>query len=58
MAFRPWLAAQGWPGLPGYCSPGITIPFRFFLEKSLPVGGGTNVVNVILVDFRGYGHLR
>ncbi|HEY9094764.1 MAG TPA: monovalent cation/H+ antiporter subunit A, partial [Hydrogenophaga sp.] len=26
----------------------------FFLEKSLPVGGGTNVVNVILVDFRGY----
>ncbi len=26
----------------------------FFLEKSLPEGGGTNVVNVILVDFRGY----
>ncbi|MEX1167288.1 MAG: hydrogen gas-evolving membrane-bound hydrogenase subunit E, partial [Hydrogenophaga sp.] len=26
----------------------------FFLEKSVPVGGGTNVVNVILVDFRGY----
>ena len=26
----------------------------FFLEKSLPIGGGTNVVNVILVDFRGY----
>jgi multicomponent K+:H+ antiporter subunit A len=26
----------------------------YFLEKSLPVGGGTNVVNVILVDFRGY----
>lgn len=26
----------------------------FFLEQSLPMGGGSNVVNVILVDFRGY----
>ncbi|WP_372658449.1 monovalent cation/H+ antiporter subunit A, partial [Hydrogenophaga sp.] len=26
----------------------------YFLEKVLPVGGGSNVVNVILVDFRGY----
>lgn len=26
----------------------------YFLERSLPAGGGTNVVNVILVDFRGY----
>jgi multicomponent K+:H+ antiporter subunit A len=26
----------------------------FFLEQSVPAGGGTNVVNVILVDFRGY----
>jgi multicomponent K+:H+ antiporter subunit A len=26
----------------------------YFLEQSLPKGGGTNVVNVILVDFRGY----
>lgn len=26
----------------------------FFLDKALPEGGGTNVVNVILVDFRGY----
>ncbi|NLG69091.1 MAG: DUF4040 domain-containing protein [Firmicutes bacterium] len=25
----------------------------FFLETSLPLGGGRNVVNVILVDFRG-----
>lgn len=25
----------------------------YFLEKSLPLGGGRNVVNVILVDFRG-----
>ena len=26
---------------------------EFFLENSVPGGGGTNVVNVILVDFRG-----
>jgi multicomponent K+:H+ antiporter subunit A len=26
----------------------------FFLENSQPKGGGTNAVNVILVDFRGY----
>ena len=26
----------------------------YFLDKSLPLGGGSNVVNVILVDFRGY----
>lgn len=26
----------------------------YFLENALPKGGGTNVVNVILVDFRGY----
>jgi len=26
----------------------------FFLEQSVPKGGGTNMVNVILVDFRGY----
>jgi multicomponent K+:H+ antiporter subunit A len=26
----------------------------YFLDKSIPVGGGANVVNVILVDFRGY----
>lgn len=26
----------------------------YFLEQSLPKGGGTNAVNVILVDFRGY----
>jgi len=30
---------------------------RFFLEKALPEGGGTNVVNVILVDFRGFDTL-
>jgi multicomponent K+:H+ antiporter subunit A len=26
----------------------------YFLEQSVPGGGGTNMVNVILVDFRGY----
>ncbi|MCK6424418.1 MAG: monovalent cation/H+ antiporter subunit A [Burkholderiaceae bacterium] len=26
----------------------------YFLENALPKGGGSNVVNVILVDFRGY----
>ena len=29
----------------------------FFLERSLPEGGGTNVVNVMLVDFRGFDTL-
>lgn len=26
----------------------------FFVQQSLPMGGGANVVNVILVDFRGF----
>jgi multicomponent K+:H+ antiporter subunit A len=26
----------------------------YYLERALPEGGGTNVVNVILVDFRGF----
>ncbi len=26
----------------------------FYLEKALPEGGGSNVVNVLLVDFRGF----
>jgi multicomponent K+:H+ antiporter subunit A len=36
--------------------PGETIA-DFFLENSLPGGGGANVVNVILVDFRGFDTL-
>jgi len=36
----------------------ISRPFAsisgYFLDHSVPGGGGTNVVNVILVDFRGY----
>ncbi len=30
---------------------------NYFLEQSVPGGGGTNVVNVILVDFRGFDTL-
>jgi len=30
---------------------------QFFLDNSVPGGGGTNVVNVILVDFRGFDTL-
>ena len=30
---------------------------NFFIENSKPGGGGTNVVNVILVDFRGFDTL-
>lgn len=29
----------------------------FFVENALPLGGGSNVVNVILVDFRGFDTL-
>ena len=29
----------------------------FYLRESLPLGGGSNVVNVILVDFRGFDTL-
>jgi multicomponent K+:H+ antiporter subunit A len=30
---------------------------RYFMERAYPQGGGTNVVNVILVDFRGFDTL-
>jgi multicomponent K+:H+ antiporter subunit A len=30
---------------------------RYFIEQALPQGGGTNVVNVIIVDFRGFDTL-
>ena len=39
----------------------LTLPFdtisAFYLDQSLPGGGGRNVVNVILVDFRGFDTL-
>jgi multicomponent K+:H+ antiporter subunit A len=30
---------------------------RFFMDNAWPLGGGTNVVNVIIVDFRGFDTL-
>jgi len=30
---------------------------RYFVENSIPLGGGSNIVNVILVDFRGFDTL-
>jgi len=30
---------------------------RFFVDQAWPAGGGTNVVNVIIVDFRGFDTL-
>ena len=59
---RQWRDA----GLAGVAGVGIacvahavlTRPFAsispFYLAKAVPEGGGTNVVNVILVDFRGF----
>ncbi|WP_300319327.1 monovalent cation/H+ antiporter subunit A [Accumulibacter sp.] len=39
----------------------LATPFEtisgFYLQESVPGGGGTNVVNVILVDFRGFDTL-
>ncbi|HEY8520088.1 MAG TPA: monovalent cation/H+ antiporter subunit A [Gammaproteobacteria bacterium] len=37
--------------------PGSSTLAEFFLESSLPEGDGRNVVNVILVDFRGFDTL-
>jgi len=34
-------------------APGPTMS-TYFVEEALPLGGGTNIVNVILVDFRGF----
>jgi len=40
---------------------GIVTPFEslshYFIENSLPLAGGHNIVNVIIVDFRGYDTL-
>jgi multicomponent Na+:H+ antiporter subunit A len=40
---------------------GIVAPFEslshYFIENSLPLAGGHNIVNVIIVDFRGYDTL-
>jgi multicomponent K+:H+ antiporter subunit A len=61
-SYRRWrdcslaLAAGGgvsWLALQVMTKPTASIS-DFFLEKSVPEGGGSNVVNVILVDFRGF----
>ncbi|MGB3907422.1 MAG: hydrogen gas-evolving membrane-bound hydrogenase subunit E [Methanomethylovorans sp.] len=40
---------------------GIIPPFEslsyYFIEKTLPLAGGHNIVNVVIVDFRGYDTL-
>ncbi|NLD67232.1 MAG: DUF4040 domain-containing protein, partial [Limnobacter sp.] len=46
-------------GVAGLAYAMLTRPFPeslgpYFLTRSLPEGGGTNVVNVLLVDFRGF----
>lgn len=37
--------------------PKVDVLARFFLERALPDAGGRNVVNVIIVDFRGFDTL-
>jgi multicomponent K+:H+ antiporter subunit A len=37
--------------------PSLSALAPFFVENALPLGGGRNVVNVILVDFRGFDTL-
>jgi multicomponent K+:H+ antiporter subunit A len=55
------LATTAGVGLTWIVHAVLTRPFApispFFLERALTEGGGTNVVNVILVDFRGYDTL-
>ncbi len=52
------LAGAAGLGVAGLTWAILTSPFEtlsgFYLEQSVPGGGGKNVVNVILVDFRGF----
>jgi multicomponent K+:H+ antiporter subunit A len=45
------ISALSYAVLTRYAEEGIS---SFFIENSLPLGGGSNVVNVILVDFRSF----
>jgi len=55
------LAGLAGVGAGGLAWAVLTRPYEsiagYFLENSVPGGGGTNVVNVILVDFRGFDTL-
>jgi len=63
--WRQWtdgaLALVAGAGVAAICyavlTRGIEPIAPFFLERALTEGGGTNVVNVILVDFRGFDTL-
>ncbi|AYN96083.1 monovalent cation/H+ antiporter subunit A [Pseudomonas sp. LTJR-52] len=59
---RDGLLAVGCGGLVSLLAYAVlTRPYesiaQFFLDRSVPEGGGSNVVNVILVDFRGFDTL-
>ena len=61
-AFDLGLALAAGAGLAGLAYAAMTRPLpesvsSFFLTRAYPEGGGTNVVNVILVDFRGFDTL-
>ncbi len=55
------LAGLGGLGAAALCFAMLTRPFDtisgYHIAQSVPGGGGTNVVNVILVDFRGFDTL-
>ena len=51
------MRARRLPGLAVMTRPPPDSISKFFLERAYTDGGGTNVVNVILVDFRGFDTL-
>jgi multicomponent K+:H+ antiporter subunit A len=55
------LALAAGAGMAGLAYAALTRPLAsistYFLEHAVPKGGGSNVVNVILVDFRGFDTL-
>jgi multicomponent K+:H+ antiporter subunit A len=55
------IAVLGGLGVAALCFAMLTRPFDtisgYHIAQSVPGGGGTNVVNVILVDFRGFDTL-
>ncbi len=52
------IAAVAGVGITGIVHAVLTRPLNsiapYYLERALPEGGGTNAVNVIIVDFRGF----